>query len=219
MFKVNSQRAKALLDSPRFFLKDADLSQMKRFPSDRLNLWARMQLENQIVKNLSFAGTLEEGPLLVLESMASLLIGKNISLLGELSLRECEAFLRDRNSQVAYEGLDSDDENELKRFFLWLRHLTSDLAIKEYHFHSQKGPFKGLTLVDKVRELKAFLNSPEIASLYQGRSRPELIDVEDLTIYLEAPYQDEADRILFERLHELGVETFEEESLNFIPEA
>jgi hypothetical protein len=89
---------------------------------------------------------------------------------------------------------------------------------REYHFEREKGPFHRLSLVDKVRELKAFLNSPEIVSLYEGRERPELVDVEDLTVYVLASYADESDRILFDRLHELGVETFQEESLNFIPE-
>ena len=74
-------------------------------------------------------------------------------------------------------------------------------------------------MVDKIRELKAFLSSFEVRELYQGSVAPELIDVEDLTVYIQAPYQSEQDRARFEELHILGVSMFQEENLNFIPEA
>lgn len=217
MFKVNSQRARAILQQPRFFEK-IPLPDMKKFPSELLPVWVKVEFEQSHVKKLSFAGTPSEGCLLVIESMANLLVGKNLAILNELSVRECEAFLRDRNSEAAFEGLSHEEESELKKFFNWLKNPPRTKSAEVYHFHQQKGPFQLLNLVDKVKELKAFLNSPEIMALYQGRSAPELVDVEDLSVFVQAPYQDEADRILFDRLHELGVETFQEESLNFIPE-
>ncbi len=73
--------------------------------------------------------------------------------------------------------------------------------------------------MDKVREIKAFLNSPEILTLYQNLPRPELVDVEDLTVYIHAPYESQREKSLFEELHILGVEAFQEENLNFIPDA
>jgi hypothetical protein len=76
-----------------------------------------------------------------------------------------------------------------------------------------------LKLVDKVRELKAFLSSVEVHDLYKDCLRPELVDVEDLTVFIQAPYSSELERSLFEELHLLGVATFQEENLNFIPES
>lgn len=218
MFKVNSQRAKTILESPRFF-KKTPTPDMKKFPSEILKVWVKVELEQNNVKNLSFSGEVSDGSLLVIESMANLVLGKNISRFSELSIRECEAFLRNRNSEVAFEGLSESEETELKKFFNWMKNPPRVQEAEDYHFSSQKGPFQLLKLTEKVRELKAFLNSTEVQALYVGRIPPELVDVEDLTVFLQAPYQDEADRILFDRLHELGVETFGEESLNFIPDA
>ena len=192
---------------------------MKKFPSDVLKVWVKVELEQNNVKNLSFSGEISEGSLLVIESMANLLMGKNISRASELSIRECEAYLRNRNSEMAFEGLPEAEENELKKFFNWMKNPPRVQEAEEYHFSSQKGPFQLMKLTDKVRELKAFLNSTDVQALYLGRIPPELVDVEDLTVFLHAPYEDEADRILFDRLHELGVEAFGEESLNFIPDA
>src|SRR5690606_8486092 len=101
----------------------------------------------------------------------------------------------------------------------WLRNWPQKKQAKEYHFSSEKGPFSKLKLVDKIGEIRAFLNSPEILTLYQNRTKPELVDVEDLTVYIQAPYGSERDRELFEELHILGIEAFQEESLNFIPDA
>lgn len=218
MFKVISERAKNLLVSPRF-IKNEILTGMKKFPSDSLNVWASLELEHGNVKNLSFFGELTQAQKIILESMAALLIGKNISRLGEMSVRECEAFLRDRNSQIAFEGLTDQDESEVKKFFNWLRLASPDKVIREYHFSLSKGPFRLLPLVDKVRELKAFFQSPEVVELYKNLTTPELVDIEELTVFVQAPYQTEADRNIFEELHLLGAQTFQEESLNFIPEA
>lgn len=218
MLEIKSQRAKKILENPKF-LKDALASSMKRFPGDGLVVWAELEWDQNNVKNLSFFGEL--GPLqkIILESMASLLIGKPISLLDSLSIRECEAFLRDRNSEKSFEGMTEVEENELKKVFQWVRVWPKYTAPEIYNFSSVKGPFHRLKLVDKIREIKAFLNSPEILTLYQNLPRPELVDVEDLTVYIHAPYSSEQEKVLFEELHMLGVEAFQEESLNFIPDA
>jgi hypothetical protein len=79
--------------------------------------------------------------------------------------------------------------------------------------------FKNLKLVEKIKEIKAFLNSFEVQKIYQDGAPPELVDVDDLTVYIQAPYHSENDRALFEELHILGISTFQEENLNFIPEA
>jgi hypothetical protein len=43
--------------------------------------------------------------------------------------------------------------------------------------------------------------------------------VEELTVYIQAPYSTNEEKSMFEELHALGVVTFQEESLNFIPDA
>ncbi len=136
-----------------------------------------------------------------------------------MSLRECEAFLRDRNSETSLENIDANEEAKLKKILLWMRAMPDENSTQEYHFSTNLGAFRDLKLVDKVRELKAFLSSHEVRDLYQGNLYPELIDVEDMTIYIQAPYSSDEEKALFEELHILGIGTFNDENLNFIPEA
>ncbi len=215
---VKSQRARALLSRPRFVKHELD-PEMKRYPGDGMALWCRVELDLNVVKNLSFFGQLSDVETVLLESMASLLIGKPILKLDDLTVRECEAYLRDRNSETAIIEMTEILEAELRKVFQWIRATPSRGPAKEYRFPSEKGPFRGLKLVDKVRELKAFLNSPEILTLYQGLALPELVDVEELTVYIHAAYESQREKGLFDSLHLLGVEAFQEENLNFIPDA
>jgi hypothetical protein len=214
---VNSLRAKKLLLSPQF-IKNALEPEMKRYPVPEVVLWANIQMDGFLVKNLSLFGELKEVHQVLLESMATLLVGGPISRLDDLSARECEAFLRDRNSEPSVLEMSEYDEVMLKSIFKWLRKISIDLCPLDYVFPSEKAPFSKLKLVDKIKELKAFLKSSEILTLYQNLPSPELIDVEELTVYIHAPYVSEREKEIFQKLHFLGVETFKEESLNFIPE-
>ena len=218
MVEIKSERAQKLLQNPRAIVSN-DLSLMKKYPSDEFSLWVHIELENQNVKNLSFAGNLEDYEKVILEATASLMKDKSLSFFENLTLRECEAFLRDRNSELAVLNLTTADESKFHKFFQWLRVVRPQAAPQDYHFSLNKGHFRDLKLVDKVRELKAFLNSVEIQDLYAGLALPELVDVDDLTVYIQVPYHSEKDRALFEGLHVLGVAMFQEETLNFIPEA
>lgn len=218
MVKVNSSRARKILEAPKY-LKSEVTPSMRKFPGSGILLWVEMEGDPGNVKNLSFSGTLDEFQRLVLESMASLLIGKKITLLENLSVRECEAYLRDRNSEAAFEGWSAEEENVFRPVFQWLRAWPFINPSQSYKYSREKGPFRQLKLADKVRELKAFLISQEIATLYATTRLPELVDVEDLTVYVMVPYSSESERSLFHELHERGVETFGEEELNFIPEA
>lgn len=218
MVEIKSVRAQNLLQTPRA-IDQNNLSQMRKYPSDDFILWVNLERDQQNVKNLSFAGTLQDYEKVLLEALAGLLKGRPLTLLDNLSLRECEAFLRDRNSELALENLPVTDEARFKKLFQWLRMFRAAEAPQEYHFSSKTKAFRDLKLVEKVKELKAFLNSFEIQELYQGSLMPELIDVDDLTVFIQVPYQSEKDKAQFEELHILGVSTFQEENLNFIPEA
>lgn len=218
MVKVNSSRAKKILENPPHQKAEVTPA-MRKFPSDGISLWLEVEGDPVSVKNLSFSGTLEPIQILLLESMASLLIGKKISLLETLSVRECEAFLRDRNSEVAFEGQTADQERMMESVFRWVRAWPFKTSAQNYSYAREKGPFRLLKLADKVREIKGFLASEQISALYRGIRNPELIDIEDLTVYVDVPYSSEEERGLFHDLHERGVEVFGEDELNFIPES
>src|SRR5690606_25909264 len=132
-------------------------------------------------------GQLEDFQKVLFESMASLLINKPITLLDTLSIRECEAFMRDRNSEMSLSEMSEVDEILFKKVFQWLRNWPKKQDAREYQFSSENGVFSSLKLVDKIKEIRAFLNSPEILTLYRDRARPELVDVEELTVYIQAP--------------------------------
>lgn len=217
MVKVNSSRAKKILEIPRY-MKAEVTPTMRKYPGSGILLWIEVEGDPLSVKNLSYSGTLEAFHVLILESMASLLIGKKLSLLENLSVRECEAFLRDRNSEAAFEGWGQDDEKLFHSIFQWIRVWPFRNSSQNYVYPREKGSFRQLRLADKVREIKAFLSSSEITALYGESRRPELIDVEELTVFVEAPYASESEKSLFKELHERGVEAFGEDELNFIPE-
>ncbi len=216
MGKVKSQRAEHILEKPQFIKSDRS-TEMRKYPGS-IPLWAVVEFDGDIVKKLSFFGELEDFQKVLLESMATLMIGRPISKIGSLSIRECEAFLRDRNSELAITEMTEIEENNLQKVLSWLSSFPRQSAGQEYVFPSEKGSFKSLKLAERVRELKAFLNSSEILTLYENVPRPELVDVEDLTVYISAPYESQREKVLFEKLHERGVFVFREESLNFIPE-
>lgn len=217
MLKVNSSRAKKILETPRY-LKGEVAPNMRKYPGSGILLWVDVEGDATSVKNLSFAGTLETVQVLVLEAMASLLVGKKLSLLENLTVRECEAFLRDKNSEAAFEGWGADEEKLFQSVFQWIRVWPFRIPSQNYVYPREKGPFRQLRLADKVREIKGFLSSAEISALYAETSKPELVDVEDLTAYVQVPYATESERSLFQELHERGVEVFNEDELNFIPE-
>lgn len=218
MVTVNSQRAKKLLENPKAFRPEASEA-MRKYPAELFSVWVAIEVEGNVVKNLAFFGEVEDWQRVLLESMASLMVGKDLGRFEQLSLRECEAFLRDRNSEMALEGVPSSAEGEWQKFLRWVRLGAFAGAPQDYQFPSEKGPFRNLKLADKVRELKAFLNSPDVLSLYHGLPRPELVDVEEMDVFLQIPWQTEREKALLDELHALGVETFQEENLNFIPEA
>lgn len=218
MAEIKSARALSLLKAPKAII-DTEPTNMRKYPSSDWNLFVFLERDQLNVKNLSFSGTLKDHEKVLLEALAALMKNRPLNLLETLSLRECEAFLRDRNSELAIDSLTAQDEEQFKKLFHWLRLFPSVSDAKEYHFSSQTGPFRSLKLVEKVKELKAFFNSFEIKDLYEGSLQPELVDVDDLTVYVQAPYHTDKDKALFEELHLLGVATFQEENLNFIPEA
>jgi hypothetical protein len=217
MFKLISNRAQALLENPLAYCSSIG-PEMKRYPGRDIELWVSLEIDSARVKKMSFSGELSLSQRVLLEATAAIVQNRPLPTLGSLTIRECEAFLRDRNSEPAWEGEIVVDEESFKKWLQWMGRWSSSYSGESYRFSSQNGPFERLRLVDKIKELKAFLASSEVCGLYQGRPVPELVDVEDLTVYVQAPYRHEEERALFEELHQLGVAAFQEERLNFIPE-
>jgi hypothetical protein len=215
---LKSIRAKKLLENLSYY-KESLGPGMKKFPGSGPDLYFEMELENEIVKNLSFFGPMDDVKKVLFESMATLLINRPISKLDTFSLRELEAYLRDKNSEVSLEEMTENDDIYLKKVFQWLKTLSKKPVSKDYSFHSEKGLFRDLKLADKIKEIRAFLNSPLILTLYRDTASPELVDVEGMTVYINAPYGSQKEKELFEELHLLGVEAFQDENLNFIPES
>lgn len=217
MIVINSERAKKLLANPVSFLENP-IPGMKKYPGEEAQVSVQLELEGQNVKKLSFFGHPSDELKVLLEALASVSVKKNLSFLEVVTLRECEAFLRDRNSSEAILGLEKVHENAFKNIVSWIRYSGVKGPSQSYQFPSEKGPFHLLKLVDKVRELKAFFDSSEVLELYSDRPVPELVDVEDLTVFVHTSYESEEDRSRFEDLHILAVSVFQEESLNLIPE-
>lgn len=217
MVIVKSTRALRLLAAPKAWQKEAT-PHMRRFPVNEFKLWAEVELENQIVKKMSFAGELADWQIVLIEALSTLTQGRPLAQVEQLSVRELEAFLRDRNSEYALEGLPTSFEEQFKKLLTWLRLWPKQSAGSEFVYETSNGPFSRLKLIEKISELKDFLNSSSVLQLYAGQPRPELLDIDGLTVYLKVNYSSEDDRARFESLHLLGVEAFQEENLNFIPE-
>ena len=78
MIEIKSERAKKILNQPRFLKTERD-ELMKKFPGNSMMLWVSIEWEHHNVKNLSFFGELEKFQIVLVESMASLLINKPIA--------------------------------------------------------------------------------------------------------------------------------------------
>ena len=148
MVKVNSSRAQKILETPRYRKGEVTPS-MRKYPGSGILLWIDIEGDPLSVKNLSYSGTLETVHVLILESMASLLMGKNLSALENLTVRECEAFLRDRNSEAAFTGWGQDDEKLFHSIFQWIRVWPFRNSSQNFIYPKEKGPFRQLRLADR----------------------------------------------------------------------
>lgn len=215
MITIKSTRAQKKQAEPAFFGTHND--NMRTF-NGPLDLHMGLVVENGIVKNLSIQGSLEPWLLACLEGWGEIILNRPLAKIDQITLKETEAFLRDRNSEYAIEGLGRDEEILFGSIIGWVKNFNPQSGSANYTFLPTHGPFRNLKLAEKVNELKKFLSSSEVFSLYQGQKLPELVDVEELTIYIDCPYSSEEERSIFEKLHMLGAKIFREEELNFIPE-
>jgi len=218
MIEILSQRAETLLKDPQFRLQQKKDS-MRSFKGVLLHCWVDLEVENGTVKKMSYYGDVPSVFIVLLESLGMIIKGKTLTHFESVSLRECEAFLRDRNSQPALSKISHELETDYNQFCRWLRLWPTTAFQEEFHFDSRVTIFKQLSLVEKIKFIKAFFRSNEVLDLYKGFSSPELIDVVDLDIFVDVPYETEEERELLHHLQDLAVETFQEPEFNLIPES
>lgn len=238
MVRILSQRAMDLLTQEKVFssLNSVEkTSQAKKFTFYHWNqrsLWVSVGLDSQIggkkINELCFypeksseADFLDYQKVLLI-AIKKLSKNRDFSFFRHLTFREIEAFLRDTNSRPSLEGGDATDEKQLHEFIEFvvnfpLKNEDSPMGEK-YDYPPEKGEFCRLNMTSKIKEMNAFLRSKEVLELYQEGISPKLIDIEDETIFVSVPYQSEREKNRFQVLHELGVKTFRDENLNFIPE-
>jgi hypothetical protein len=154
----------------------------------------------------------------MLESLGQILKGKPWSVSQNLTLREAEAYLRDTNSQAA---LPLESYESLVEFWPFLQKTLQSWSavkvLKGYQFPSEK-VFKTLPLAEKIRELKAFFSSEKLAGFYRQGGELEVLDVEDMTVYLALKSGSIPHAPLLDWLQITLAETFREPSLNLVPE-
>ncbi len=218
MIEIKSKRACDLLVKSEIFSEEKKLS-MRFFSGTFCSVWVDLEFDHINVKKMSYYGTLLDYQKVILIALEKLLKNKPLEVLESFSIRELEAFLRDRNSVAALENLPPELEGQFRLFLTWLRlwPVPSDHST-QYEFTQGKS-FEQLGLVEKVSELKSFFHSENVMRIYQGRPKPEFIDISSLDIFLNVPYETEDDKALLHDLHELLVMTFREEKLNLIPES
>jgi hypothetical protein len=137
-----------------------------------------------------------------------------------LSLRELEAFLRDRNSEPA---LPPESfailENNWPKILQSIDQIGStSQGHVSYQFSSQK-VFATLSLPEKIQELKSFFSSEILLGFYRQGGRVEVLDIEDFTVYVALDCGSIPEAPLLDWMQMKLVETFRESALNIIPEA
>ena len=164
-------------------------------------------------------GDWSEGERALLEAFGRILRGKAWGKAQEIGLRETEAYLRDRNSQPAlpvesYQRLALVWEELQQRVSRWS---SGSRSFVEYRFPSEKA-FKTLSLPEKIHELKAFFSSERMSGFYRQQGRIEVLDVEDVTVFIALDGGGIPEAPLLDWLQMTLAETFREPALNLIPE-
>lgn len=166
-----------------------------------------------------YLGAWTEGEKAILEALGQLLKNKSWSMVQEISLREAEAWLRDRNSQAA---LPVDSYQELQSFWGNIQQAikewsTAGLVLRDYRFPSEK-VFTTLSLPEKIQQLKAFFSSERMSGFYRQGGRIEVLDVDGMTVYIALYCASIPQGALLDWLQLTLAETFREPALNLIPE-
>ncbi len=211
-----SSRAQKTLQNPRFCLTKIPAGWGECHLNDtRILCWnGRERCEGW-----GYLGAWTEGERAILEALGQLLENKMWSFLQEISLREAEAWLRDRNSQAA---LPEDSYQELREFWGDIQQAIKEWAsggkvLRDFRFPSEK-VFATLSLPEKIQQLKAFFSSERLSGFYRQGGRLEVLDVDGMTVYIALFCSTIPPGALLDWLQLTLAETFREPALNLVPE-
>ena len=182
-------------------------------------LWIEVQGDKNL-ESIHFSPSWQLGSQVLLLALAQILRGKPLESAKNLSLREIEAYLRDRNSEPALPSETHADLTELwSRIQGQLSSLTAQSAEgKSYEFATGR-VFAMLSLSEKIQELKSFFSSETLLGLRRSGGKIELLDVQDFDIFIALDSGSVPEAALLDWLQMKLVEVFREPALNIIPES
>jgi hypothetical protein len=157
---------------------------------------------------------------LLLLALGEILRGKPLESAKNLSLRELEAFLRDRNSEPSIPSENYQDlEQEWPRIQSQISAVMStEISSGPYEFAGGR-VFAMLSLSEKIQELKAFFSSETLLGLTRSGGRIELLDVQGFDVFIALDSGSVPESALLDWLQLKLAEIFREPSLNLIPES
>ncbi len=206
MASLVSKQAKNLFESPKFITKDsADWSYWK------------VTTDNGGI-GLRFKGANSDWKIVLSEALARICEGKSMERLEKIEWREIDAFIRDRNSEAGWDL----SEAEVKEGIGYLQNIKIGVTLSYSEVSLPivwtAGQFKKLSLSERIKTLKSLFQGPFVQNLYRGLDKPNLLDVEDLTVYLQVPYESDTHREKLDELHSWLAYTLKEPDINLIPE-
>lgn len=213
---IHSQRAQGLLEKCDFQLAPPSEKHGKCQYDDGRLVWWR---GNEICEGWGYSEAWNLPSKALLEAAGVLILKKNWSKIQEISVRELEYFLRDKNSQVAISDNFLNEFapvwTEIQQAVQHWRH--AGVSLQDYHF-SKVIPFKDLPLAEKIHELKSFFLSKKLAPFYQRGGQLEVVDVSDCTVYLALQTGEIPQGAFLDWLQIIACEEFQEPTLNLLPE-
>lgn len=212
-----SQRALALLQTPRFESAAPPTPHGERqYDDGKLIWWAG----KDSCEGFGHHGPWSETEKVLWEAAGVMLKGQKWGRWQEISSRELEFFLRDKNSQRALpeEALESFHPLWIEIQSVVVQWLQSGVSLAPYIF-THKVAFRDLSLRDKIHELKAFFLSDKLSPFYQRGGKLEVLDVQDCTVYLALDTADIPQGAFLDWLQIMSAETFHDPTINLIPEA
>ena len=201
-----SNQAKSLLNQPRFVTKDDSAWSYWKAGDEGPGLHIR------------FKGHNSEWKIVLSEALSRICEGRSAERLEQLDFREIDAFIRDRNSESGWDL----SEAELKEAAVYIQNIKVGIVLSystvDLPTVWSAGQFAKLALTEKIKTLKTMFQGPFVQNLYRGMSTPNLLDVEDLTVFIQVPYNTDDERGRLDDLHSWLSFTLKEPDLNLIPE-
>ena len=183
------------------------------------SLWIEWKGEKSL-EEISFSSTWRLGSQVLFLALKEILRGKPLESAKNLSLREIESFLRDRNSEPALPSESFEDLTlHWPRIQGQLAQISStSQSVGRYDFPAGK-VFAALSLSEKIQELKAFFSSETLLGLRRSGGRIELLDVQEFDVFIALDSGSVPESALLDWLQLKLAETYREPALNLIPES